>query len=253
MMKKIALLIVLAWPLAGIAAAPSGGGAYWKEANVNLDDRASLHRGARLFVNYCMGCHAAQYHRWMHVADDLGLPEEVVQENLIWTADLQGQKDAVGELMTIAMTEEYGARIYGQAPPDLTLTTRAKGRDWVYNFLRTFYLSEDSPTGVNNAVLDGAAMPHILWPLQGFQEPVYAEGTEDDDSPQIIGFEVVREGSMSAAEYDRAVNDIVTFMAYLAEPAALVRTKIGGWVILFLVIFTFLAWLLKKEYWRDVH
>lgn len=242
------MLVSLAVPAGTVHAAGGDGSApYWSEPSVRIDDRGSMHRGARLFVNYCMGCHSAQYHRWMHVANDLGIPEGVVQEHFIWMTDDLGQKVQVGELMEIAMAEDYGDAVFGGKPPDLTLTARLRGEAWIYNFLRTFYLDDSSPTGVNNAVLEAAAMPHVLWDLQGLQEPVH------DDDGDIVDFELVRQGSMSPGEFDRALNDIVTFMSYLGEPAKLERRRVGMWVMLFLAVFLLFAYLLKREYWKDVH
>jgi len=250
MIKRIALVFMVACPVLAHAAGGGGEAPYWEQPKINMGDKASLQRGAKLFANYCMGCHQAQYHRWMHVSEDLGIPEDVVEENLIWTTDAQGKKDRVGTLMTNAMSNEYGEQVFGKAPPDLTLRARSQGADYVYNFLQSFYLDSDSPTGVNNAVLKGTAMPHVLWPLQGFQKPVY-EGEGGDK--HIVGFELVKEGKMSPEEYDRAVSDIVNFMEYLGEPARLERTQVGSWVLFFLVIFTGTAYLLKREYWKDVH
>lgn len=252
MMKRLALVLAAVFPLTAVAAGGGAGGPWWKEPSINLDNQASLQRGARLFVNYCMGCHSAKYHRWMHVAEDLGIPDSVVEENLIWITDEAGTKAQVGSLMTVAMGEEYGSDIFGNPPPDLTLSTRSRGADWVYNYLRTFYLDEDSPTGVNNPVLENAAMPHVLWPLQGWQRPVYEEDG-DGNGEHIVDFELVEEGSMSPAEYDRAVGDLVNFMVYLGEPARMDRTAIGGWVLTFLIVLLVLAYLLKREYWKDVH
>ncbi len=254
MLKRIALTAIAFWPLAVFGAGGHGGGAaYWEEPNINLGNERSLQRGAQLFVNNCMGCHSAQYHRWMHVSDDLGIPEDVLQENLIWTTGADGEKNQPGALMNIAMTDAYGEQAFGIAPPDLTLSTREHGAAWVYNYLRSFYLDESSPTGTNNAVLEGAAMPHVLWDLQGWQRPVYAEGSEGEGHGEIVGFETVVEGSMTPEEFDRAVNDLVNFMVYLGEPARLDRTAIGGWVLFFLLALLGLAILLKKEYWKDIH
>ena len=252
MIKRLVLVVAALSPAAVPAAGGGGHAPYWEQPNVNLGDKASLQRGAQLFANYCMGCHAARHHRWMHVADDLGIPEDVVEENLIWTTDADGKKRRVGSLMTSAMTTEYGEQVFGKKPPDLTLTARSQGAAWVYNYLRTFYLDESSPTGVDNAVLSGASMPHVLWPMQGWQRPVYEEDAHGEGT-HIAGFELVSEGSMSPEEYDRAVNDIVNFMVYLGEPARLDRTAIGGWVLFSLVVFLVFAVLLKKEYWKDVH
>lgn len=242
-----ALLSLASFPLAVPAAGGGGGGAFWEEPHVQVDDRGALQRGAKMFVNYCMGCHSAQYHRWMHVANDLNIPDSVVQENFIWMTNDMGQKLPVGSLMEIAMSEDYGDEVFGGQPPDLTLATRVHGEAWVYNFLRSFYVDEESPTGVDNAVLGGAAMPHVLWELQGLQRPVY------DDDHAIVDFEQVREGSMSPDEFDRAMSDLVTFMSYLGEPAQLQRGRIGIWVMLFLIVFLFMAYLMKREYWKDVH
>lgn len=247
MLERIALIVLVAcWPLSAPGAA-AGGAAYWKQPDVSVDDRASLQRGARLFTNYCMGCHSAQYHRWMHVADDLGMPQRLVEDNLIWTTDAEGKKDQIGTPMQIAMDDTYGERVFGKAPPDLTLTARSRGPAWIYNYLRTFYIDESSPTGVDNAVLNGASMPHVLWPLQGWQRPVH------DEDGHIVDFELVQEGSMTPAQYDRALNDLVNYMVYLAEPARMDRTAIGGWVLLFLLVLLLLAYLLKREYWKDIH
>ena len=251
MMKRFALLLAAAFPVAAMAVG-GGGGAYWKEPSINLDNKASLQRGAQLFVNYCMGCHSAQYHRWMHVAEDLEIPENVVEENLIWRTEEDGKKVQIGSLMTVAMEEQYGTRVYGNPPPDLTLTARSRGPAWIYNYLRTFYLEEGSPTGVNNAVLQNAAMPHVLWPLQGWQRPVYEED-EHGEGQHIVGFELVQEGSMSPEEYDRAMGDLVNFMVYLGEPARMDRSTVGGWVLLFLLVLLVLAYLMKREYWKDIH
>jgi ubiquinol-cytochrome c reductase cytochrome c1 subunit len=252
MIKRIAIVLLLVCPWGVHAAGGGGKAAYWEQPKINLGDKASLQRGAKLFANYCMGCHQAQYQRWMHVAEDLGIPEDVIEENLIWTTDADGKKHRAGTLMTNAMATEYGESVFGKAPPDLTLRARSQGADYVYNFLRSFYLESSSPTGVNNAVLKGTAMPHVLWPLQGWQKPVY-EGDGHGEDGHIVGFELVKKGSMTPEEYDRAVNDIVNFMVYLGEPARLDRTRIGGWVLFFLVVFLGVAYLLKKEYWKDVH
>ena len=248
-MSKRALFVTTALLAIAAIAVPGQAWAkeYWAEPNVRVDDRAAMQRGAKMFVNYCMGCHSAQYHRWSHVANDLGIPESVVQENFIWMTDDLGQKVQVGELMEIAMTEEYGDQSFGGMPPDLTLTARVRQEDWIYNFLRTFYIDEDATTGFNNAVLEAASMPHVLWDLQGLQR------AERDDDGNIVGFELVQEGSMSPREYDRAMSDLVTFMSYLSEPAVLERRKIGVWVMIFLFVFLLLAYLLKREYWKDVH
>ena len=252
MIKRIAIIAAAVFPLLGHAAGGGAHGPFWEQPNVNLGNEESLQRGARLFANYCMGCHTAKYHRWMHVSDDLNIPEEVVEANLIWTTDEDGKKHQAGTLMTNAMTQEYGSQVFGKAPPDLTLKARERGPAWIYNYLRTYYVDESSSTGVNNAVLKGSAMPHVTAPLQGWQRPVYEED-KHGEGKHIVDFELVKEGSMSPKEYDQAMNDLVNFMVYLGEPARMERTVIGGWVLLFLILFVGFAYVLKKEYWKDVH
>jgi ubiquinol-cytochrome c reductase cytochrome c1 subunit len=244
-MTKRLLALLLA-----VAAAPALGAGYVKLENsqANVGDRASLQRGAKLFVNYCLSCHEASFMRFSRVASDLGLSEEQVAENLIFTGA------AVGETMTVAMDADDATAWFGAPAPDLSLTARAKpgGADWIYTYLKSFYVDESRPVGWNNTVLANASMPHVLWELQGIQRPVYAEGHQGD-ATHVERLELVKPGAMSAAEYDQAVRDIAAFMTYVAEPAVLKRQAMGVWVLLFLTVFTFLAWLLKTEYWRDVH
>lgn len=244
-MTKRLLALLLA-----VAAAPALAAGYVKleASNANIGDRASLQRGAKLFVNYCLSCHEASFMRYSRVAEDLGLSEEQVIANLIFTGR------AIGETMTVAMDTDDAAAWFGAPAPDLSLTARAKlgGPDWIYTYLKSFYVDESRPVGWNNTVLANASMPHVLWELQGIQRPVYAEGHQGD-AAHVERLELVKPGSMSPAEYDQAIRDISAFMAYVAEPAALKRQAMGVWVLLFLTVFTFLAWLLKQEYWRDVH
>ncbi len=236
--------------LLAVAAAPALGASYVKleASNANVGDRASLQRGARLFVNYCLSCHEASLMRYSRVAADLGLTEEQVAASLVFTGR------AVGETMTVAMDRDDAAAWFGAPAPDLSLTARAKlgGPDWIYTYLKSFYVDEGRPIGWNNTVLANASMPHVLWELQGIQRPVYAEGHQGD-ATHVERLEMVSPGSMSPAEYDQAIRDIAAFMTYVAEPAVLKRQALGVWVLLFLSLFTFLAWLLKQEYWRDVH
>jgi ubiquinol-cytochrome c reductase cytochrome c1 subunit len=218
-----------------------------ESAHANLNDRASLQRGAKLFMNYCASCHSAGYVRYSRVAQDLGLSEKQVQDNLNFT----GAK--FGEQIKATMLPDNAQNWFGAAPPDLSLTVRAKhsGADWVYSYLKSFYVDEKRPLGWNNKVLPGASMPHVLWELQGTQHAVWE--TDAHGKAEIKNFELLKPGKQSAEAYDQTVRDIVNFMTYMAEPAALQRQAYGHWVILFLAIFTFLAWLLKAEFWRDVH
>jgi len=249
MLKRIALILTVCCPLAAFGS-EGAHPAFWKEPSINVHDKASLQRGARMFANYCMGCHQAKYQRWMHVADDLGIPDDVLQNNLIWTTGPKGKKERVGMLMTNAMTDEYASNAFGKVPPDLTLVARYREPAWIYNYLQAFYIDSSSKTGVNNALLKGASMPDVLWSLQGLQR---AKFEKVDNEKQVVGFDQVQKGSMSPKQFQRSVNDLVNFLAYLGEPAQLDRAVVGKWVILFLVILLVLAYALKKEYWKDVH
>ncbi|SDD87240.1 cytochrome c1 [Aquimonas voraii] len=244
MIKRLYSLALGAVLLAatGVSQAAAGG-APILESHVNIGDRASLQRGAALFMNYCAGCHSLGYQRYSRTAKDLGLTEEQVMSYLNFT----GAK--FGEHMNASMDPADGAAWFGKAPPDLSLVARAKpgGPDWTYTFLKSFYVDETRPAGWNNTVLVGASMPNVLWNLQGSQRAVYGEHGE------ITGFELAPAGSQSPEEFDRTIRDITAFLTYVGEPAALKREAYGVWVILFLAVFTFLAWLLKTEYWRDVH
>ena len=214
-----------------------------ESSQININDKASMQRGAALFMNYCSGCHSLGFQRYSRMAEDLGLTEEQVMENLVFT-------DAkFGEPITASMTADEGTKWFGKAPPDLSLVARNKlgGPDWTYTFLKSFYLDESRPSGWNNTVLAGASMPHVLWELQGSQRPILtADG-------HVERLELVSPGRQSPVEYDRTVRDLTNFLSYVGEPSAAKRRSIGVWVILFLTAFTLLAWLLKEEYWKDVH
>lgn len=237
MMRSIVFFCLLT--LAGIVMAASDGPIYHVE--VDLDDKASLQNGARLFVNYCMGCHSAKHMRYNRMATDLGIPEDVLEQNLMFGVDKPGST------MQIAMPDGQAEEWFGVVPPDLTLTARARGADWLYSYLLTFYRDPGSTTGFNNRQFKGVAMPHVLWELQGIKRPVYGE------HDHITELETAVKGSMSDEEYRNAIYDLVNFMVYLAEPAKLQRYTIGFWVIFYLLILLGVVYLLKKEFWRDVH
>lgn len=245
-MKKLIIALLFALPAAAMAA---GAGPHLEPANIDLNDKASLQRGARLFVNYCLSCHSAAYQRYNRMGRDIGLTEEQVAENLL----LAGEK--VGETMTIAMQQGDAKRWFGAPPPDLSVIARARGVDYIYTYLKTFYIDEKRPFGVNNAVFPAASMPHVLWELEGLKKAITktevdAQGTE---TTVITGYEMVRAGSMSEAEYDQAARDLTAFLTYTGEPVKLERQRLGIWVLLFLAIFFVFAYALKKEYWKDVH
>ncbi|RZA14527.1 MAG: cytochrome c1 [Lysobacteraceae bacterium] len=216
------------------------------QSGTDLDDKASLQRGAALFVNYCSGCHSLKYLRYARVAEDLGLSEQDVQANLNFT----GGK--IGDHMVSAMSAEMGQAAFGKAPPDLSVIARVRGSDWIYTYLKSFYLDESRPVGWNNTLFPNASMPNPLWELQGMQQPVYGKKTAIGEAP-VESFTLGQPGSQDAQAFDQTARDITAFLEYAGEPAALKRQSVGVWAILFLVFLAFLAWLLKNEYWRDVH
>ncbi len=214
------------------------------QSGSNVFDRASLQRGAALFANYCMGCHSIQFMRYQRLTEDLGLSEEEVIEFLAF-----GDQE-LADYMTAAMRYEDGEAWFGKAPPDLSLTARSRSPDWIYTFLRSYYLTDE---GWSNTVLENPAMPHVMSDLQGVQRAITeTREVNGEMRTEIIALELDRAGSLSASEYDAVVRDIVAFMEYVAEPAILVRQRVGIWVMLFLALFTFISYLLYQEYWKDV-
>ncbi len=254
-MKQV--LIIVAWLLPAIAWA-AGDGHTYPDDKIEIDwsDKASMQRGARTFVNYCMSCHSAAYSRFNRVGADLGIPDDLVRENLIFTTDVNGEKTKVGELMKTTMTPEYAEQAFGIVPPDLSLVARSRGVDWLYNYLRGFYVDESREgLGVNNGVFANVGMPHVLADLQGLQIPKYKvqNDANGDEQEIIVGFELLKAGSMTPSEYDQTIYELVAFMDYLAEPYKQTRKNVGTGVIIFLFLFLILAYVLKKEYWKDVH
>lgn len=241
-------LLLLAAALAPLAAFAAGGGAHLDAANTDITNKASLQRGAANFVNYCLGCHSAQYVRYNRMAADIGITEQQLIENLMYTADSPHQT------MRIGIRPDDAKRWFGVVPPDLSLIARSRGTDYVYTFLRSFYVDPTKASGTNNLVLPGTAMPHVLWELQGTQEAVWAgePNAQGDVSHEFKEFKLVTPGRLSPEEYDAFVRDTVAFLEYIGEPAQLQRRALGPPVIAFLVFFTLLAYALKKEYWKDV-
>ncbi len=249
-MKKIIVAItLLALPALSLAA--GGEGYPLERAPLDLHNKASLQKGAKLYVNYCMGCHSLEHQRYNRLARDIGLTDDQVKQNLIFT----GAK--VGELMKNAMPKTDAKQWFGVVPPDLTLIARSRGTDYLFTYLQTFYLDPTRPFGVNNAVFPNAGMPHVLWELQGWQKPVYeVHKAKEKGAPEtkaLTGFELVQPGSMSPPEFREAMADLVNFLSYVGEPAQLDRQRIGIWVVLFLALASFIFYLLKKEYWKDIH
>jgi len=241
-------LLILAAALAPVAAFAAGGEVHLDKANVDVTNKASLQRGAANFVNYCLGCHSAQYVRYNRMAADLGLTEQQLIDNLMFTADSPHQA------MRIGINAEDAKRWFGVVPPDLSLIARSRGADYVYTFLRSFYADPAKASGWNNTVLPGTAMPHVLWEQQGIQEAVWAgePNAAGDVRHEFKEFKIATPGTMTVEEYDAFVRDTTNFLVYIGEPAQLQRRALGVPVIAFLVFFTLLAYAMKKEYWKDV-
>jgi ubiquinol-cytochrome c reductase cytochrome c1 subunit len=253
-MRSGALVILAVLLSGGALASEGGGGDAWRgwHAGNDIANQASLQRGARNFVNYCLGCHSLQYMRYNRVAEDLGLTQEQMKANLMFA----GERPF--DVMKSPMPPSDAETWFGRAPPDLSLTARAKGPDYLFQFLRTFYLDPERPTGVNNLALESAAMPQVLADLQGTQKAVFVlEKTSDGSAEQMVRvfdhFEQVTPGRLRAAEFDEFVRDTVNFLDYVSEPIRAKRESLGLWVVLFLIVFTGFALALKKEIWKDVH
>ncbi|TWI09542.1 cytochrome c1 [Aerolutibacter ruishenii] len=238
------LAVFAAGLLVSVSAFAAAGGDL-QQAGTDLNDRASLQRGAQLYMNYCSGCHSLKYLRYSRMAEDLGLTEDEVMKNLNFT----GAK--FGEQIQVSMTEAQGNQWFGKLPPDLSLVSRVRGSDWVYTYLKSFYLDETRPLGWNNKLFPNASMPNVLWELQGLQHAEFGKPDATGERP-VLGLAVTQAGVQDAAQFDQTARDISAFLEYAGEPAALKREKLGVWVILFLAVLTFLFWLVKKEYWRDV-
>ena len=258
MKKAILILLCAALPGAGLA---SGGEHVKLDAvKIDLSDKASLQRGARTFVNYCLSCHSASYMRYNRMGEDLDISDELVKENLMFAAD------KTGELMKTAMPREDAMKWFGTAPPDLSLVARSRGPNWFYTYMRSFYRDDKSPSGWDNTVFPNVAMPHVLHDVQGLQRAVYriekheSESVKDGKKVKKVTeekvfdhFEIEKPGSMTPQQYDESIRDLTNFMVYVGEPAKLVRYRIGIVVLVFMAIFLVVAYLLKKEYWKDVH
>jgi ubiquinol-cytochrome c reductase cytochrome c1 subunit len=238
--------VLLAGTLLSFSAIAAEGGDLM-HAGTDIGDRASLQRGAKLFMNDCSGCHSLKYMRYSRIGEDLGLSEDEVMNNLNFT----GAK--LGEQVQVALTEDHAKQFFGKMPPDLSVIARVRGSDWIYTYLQSFYQDESRPLGWNNKLFPNASMPNPLWEMQGLQRPIYGAKDPVTGDPVIDHLEIAQPGTQGKAQFEQTARDITTFLEYVGEPAALKRQSMGVWVILFLAFFTFLAFLLKKEYWRDVH
>lgn len=236
-MKLIVTAFLTLFSLNALAA---GGGAV-RDVHIDLSDKASLQNGAKLFVNYCQGCHSLEYMRYNRLAQDLEIDEKTLLDNLMFNTD------KTGDLISSAISQEEAVTWFGKQPPDLSLYARARGADHLFTYLTGFY-REDSGK-VNNVALPGLSMPHVMWELQGWQKLL--PQAEDDHSYRK--FEISEAGQLSPEEFDEEMTDLTRFLVYVSEPAALVRVKTGVYIILYLALLCFILVLLKKEYWRDVH
>jgi ubiquinol-cytochrome c reductase cytochrome c1 subunit len=257
--RWVRISITLAAGLAlGTAAAPAAeeggheGGAqevHWEswQAGNEVSNTASLQRGAANFVNYCLGCHSMKYMRYSRMASDLGISEDQLRANLIPT-------DAKPTDYILASFPRVEAEAwFGRVPPDLSLVARSRGTDWLYQFLKGFYVDKTRPTGTNNLALEGAAMPAVLSDLEGVKAAVLGVGVSSHGGKTVERFETVAAGRLKPEEFDDFVRDTVNFLDYAGDPSQVQRRSMGVWVVLFLLVFTAFAWMLKKEYWKDVH
>lgn len=252
-LKNIALGLLMALGVAVGVQAAGGNTIPWDKAPVRTNDLASLQNGAKLFVNYCLNCHSAAFMRYNRL-QDIGLSEQQIKDNLLFTTD------KVGETMKAAIDPKQAKEWFGGNPPDLTLIARAKashsgtGADYLYTYLRTYYRDETKATGWNNLAFPSVGMPHVLWELQGERRPIFEERESHGHKVEVFTgkWEQVKPGTMTQQQYDQAVGDLVNYLAWMGEPAQNTRVRVGVWVLLFLLGFTFIAWRLNAAFWKDV-
>ncbi len=249
--KKIIFGLMISFGLT-LGAHASGGGMARDKAPDKINDMAALQNGAKLFTNYCLNCHSAAYMRFNRLKD-IGLTEAQIKDNLLLT------NAKIGETMKAAIDPQQAKAWFGVNPPDLTVIARSRagsngtGADYLYTYMRTFYKDEAKPTGWNNLVFPNAAMPHVLWELQGERRPIYEEVKEHGSVAHVLkGWEQIKPGTMTPLQYDQAMGDLVGYLQWMGEPVQSTRVRIGVWVLLFLGVFTFFAWRLNKAYWKDV-
>jgi len=256
MNKLIAILLLAPTALlVSPAATASEGGARLDTAPIEQTDVVSLQSGARTFANYCLNCHSASLMRWNRLME-LGLTEAQIKDNLMFSGD------KVGELMSVAMSGKDAQKWFGAVPPDLSIIARARGADWLYSYLRGFYRDPARPSGWNNVVYENVGMPNPLWQLQGERVRV-EQAVKGDDARggagghggpiKAVRYEMATPGSLTPVQYDETVRDLVNFLVYVGEPAATSRKQIGILVLLFLLALWPLVYLLKREFWKDVH
>ena len=250
-MKKILLGLMLSFGLSGAALA-AGPSIPYDQAPKRTNDMAALQNGAKLFVNYCLNCHSAAFMRYNRLRD-IGLNDKQIAENLTFTTD------KIGDTMKANISPADAKAWFGKVPPDLTLVARSRssragpGSDYIYTLLRTYYRDETKPTGWNNKAYPNIGMPNPLWQLQGEQAPVYEKVMSHGQEVEVLkGWEQVKPGTMTPAEYDQNVGDLVAYLQWMAEPAQNSRVRIGVWVMIFLAAFTVVAWRLNAAFWKDI-
>jgi ubiquinol-cytochrome c reductase cytochrome c1 subunit len=250
-MKKFLIVVSMVLGMA-LPAFASTDSIPWDKAPNKLNDLSALQNGAKIFVNYCLNCHAASYMRFNRLKD-IGLTEKQIKDNLLFTTD------KVGDTMKISMDAKQGKDWFGGNPPDLTLIARSRsgsggtGADYIYTYLRTYYRDDTKATGWNNLAFPNVGMPHVLWELQGQRRPIYQEVEQHGHTIHVVkGWEQITPGKMTAVEYDAAVGDLVNYLQWMSEPAQNTRVRIGVWVMLFLLIFMVIAWRLNATYWKDI-
>jgi ubiquinol-cytochrome c reductase cytochrome c1 subunit len=240
MRRIITLLLFCVLSVEGYASE----GVELQSANIDLSDKQSLQRGAKTFVTYCLGCHSIKYMRYKRLAQDFGLDEKKM------LTQIAPQNASIYDKMFTAMNKHDAEKWFGIQPPDLSLIARSRGTDWLYSYLKGFYVDKSKPLGVNNAIFPDVGMPNVFWQLQGQQQAV----VNMVEGKQIVeGLVVDKPGTLSEKEFDDLVNDLVNFLAYVGEPMQLERVSLGKYVLLYLLMFLGIAYMLKKEYWKDVH
>lgn len=240
MKKLLKICLLTLTPLGAFAS----GGMDLDSADIDLTDKDSLENGAHLYVQYCLGCHSTKYIRYLNLADDFGVEQQEILDKVA------PERAGIYDKMLTAMNGHDAKKWFGVRPPDLSLIARSRGADWLYSYLRSFYADPNKPLGVNNAIFPDVGMPNPLWKLQGKQTAVF----ETVDDQQVITELVLEKpGTMSAEEFDKSVNDIVNFLVYAGEPAQVERQSMGKYVLFFILLFGVIAYLLKKEYWKDIH
>ena len=240
-MKKIIHILLLLLPLGALAA---GGGVSLQRADIDLSDFESIQKGAKHYVTYCLGCHSAKHMRYKRIAIDLEIDEGVVLD------EIAPEGARIYDQMHTAMDKHDSSKWFGVTPPDLSLIARSRGADWLYSYLKGFYVDKSKPLGVNNTIFKDVGMPNMLWKLQGIQTAVI-KNVKGQDVVTYLNLE--EKGTLSSKEFDKFVNELVNFLVYVGEPVQLERQQMGKYVLFFFIMFTVIAYLLKKEYWKDVH